>query len=265
MSLFCGMNMFMNNGLNWNFSPFSNYSFNNFSFFNFPSFNFGNFGSFDNFGNFGCFGCFGNFGNFGNFWGAGNFNNNNISIFNNFSMPAFDNCWNNFSYGDTFTRSSSTTKSKSTSGSGSGTGMSVLNKAMSYVGNVNSDAEGVRLFSPAGSPSSRGWCCDFATYCASKALGSKYPKSMITGGPAVLKSKAIENGCWVNGWSSSAKPGDIILLPGKGVSGLHIAIIKSIDGDGKITAVSGNSSNKVKLSHYSTSSVKGFVSIDKLA
>lgn len=253
MNLFCGMNMFMNNGLNCNFTPFCGYSFNNFSFFNMPSFNFGwNVNPF-------------NFGNFGNFWGGSAFNSyNNISIFNNFAMPAFNNCWNSFSYGDTFSRSTSNVKSSNNS-SNSGAGSRVLDKAMSYVGNVNSDAEGVRLFSPAGSDSSRGWCCDFATYCASKALGSKYPKSMITGGPAYLKSQAIENDCWVNGWSSSAKPGDIIIVPGKGASGLHVAIIKSIDGNGKITAVSGNSSNKVRTSQYSTSSVKGFVSIEKLA
>lgn len=262
MNLFCGMNMFMNNGLNSYFTPFSGYSFNNFSFFNMPSFNFGwNVSPF-------------NFGNFGNFWGGSTFNSyNNISIFNNFAMPAFNNCWNSFSYGDTFTRSSSTTKSKSTSGSSSGTGMSVLNKAMSYVGKVNSDAEGNRLFSPKNYKQTAwykqkgrwGWCSDFATYCAAEALGSKYPSSMKTSSPAGLKAAAQHNDCWVNGWNSSAKPGDIILLPGKGDSGLHVAVIKSIDGNGKVTCVSGNCQNAVKISSYNTSSVKGFVSIDKLA
>lgn len=253
MNLFCGMNIFMNNGLNSNFTPFSGYSFNNFSFFNIPSFNFGwNLIPF-------------NFDNFSNLWSASSFNSyNNISIFNDFSTSAFSNCWNNFSYGDTFSRSSSNVKSSNNS-SNSGAGSKVLEKAMSYVGKVNNDADGVRLFSPAGSPSSRGWCADFATYCASQALGSKYPKSMITGGPFVLMDKARENNCWVSGWKSNAKPGDIVIVPGKGVSGKHVAIIKSIDSNGKITCVSGNSSNSVRVSTYNTSSVEGFVSMEKLA
>ena len=44
-----------------------------------------------------------------------------------------------------------------------------------------------------------------------------------------------------------------------------VSVIKSIDGNGKVTCVSGNCQNAVKISSYNTSSVKGFVSIEKLA
>lgn len=174
----------------------------------------------------------------------------------NFTMPSFD----TFSF-----NSKKTTKVTNNDTKVSSDGLGVLRKAESYVGKVNSDAEGVRLFSPKGSPASRGWCCDFATYCASKALGSKYPKAMITGSPGGLMNSAKQYNCFSSGWSKPAKPGDLIITPGKGASGLHVAIVKSVDSDGKITAISGNSSNKVKISRYNSSSVKGVVHIDQLA
>ena len=71
-----------------------------------------------------------------------------------------------------------------------------------------------------------------------------------------------------NSWlASNVKPGDIIYMKGKGVSGKHIAVVESVDSSGNIKAVSGNSGGKVQAVTYNvnTSGIYGFISLDKIA
>lgn len=158
---------------------------------------------------------------------------------------------------------------------------SILNKAQSYVGNVNSSAEGNALFSPKNYKSTGwykkygrwGWCCDFAVYCAKETLGNKYPKDMITSSPDGLANKAKKHNIYLEVPSSNkeswlaknVKPGCVIYMKGKGDSGKHIALVESINGS-KIKAVSGNSGGKVKKVEYdiNTSGIYGFVDFDML-
>ncbi len=159
----------------------------------------------------------------------------------------------------------------------------MINKAKSYIGKVNSSAEGNRLFSPAGYQNTSwykkygrwGWCCDFAVSCAKQALGNKYPRNMITSSPAGLADAADKNGAYLrvpasnkNSWlAQNIKPGDIIYMKGKGDSGKHIAVVESVGADGRIKAVSGNLGGKVKSVNYNinTSGIYGFISLGRLS
>lgn len=166
----------------------------------------------------------------------------------------------------------------------SGTGplkTQVVNKAMSYVGKVNSDYEGNRLFSPKNDDGSVrtnwGWCCDFVTSVTLDVYGDKLPNGFKTSSPPTLKKWADDNDCYndVGGLSesekkawiaSNVKPGDIYIGKGSGPSGYHVAIVKSVNSDGTFTTVDGNSSDKVKVVNRTPSSkVYGFVALDKFA
>ena len=179
---------------------------------------------------------------------------------------------------------SSETSSVSESAPASGSiNTRMVQKAKSYVGIVNSSSEGNRLFSPAGYQNTGwykkygrwGWCCDFAVYCAKATLGSKYPKDMITSSPASLAGKAKKHGAYLevpssdkNSWLvNNIRPGDIIYMKGNGDSGKHIAVVESVDANGNVKAISGNSGGKVKNMKYNinTSGIYGFISLQKLA
>lgn len=145
----------------------------------------------------------------------------------------FNNLFNfNKNYADLFNYSkieSTTDNTTSTSretniSAGKGNGKAVLNLAMSYVGKVNSDAEGNRLFSPAEykKHKSWGWCLDFATYCASHS-NPNFPKSLVMSYPPAFRDKADKMGAYlkfpasdkVNWAVTNIKPGDILLKTGQ--------------------------------------------------
>ncbi len=152
---------------------------------------------------------------------------------------------------------------------------SIVSKAQGYTW-VKSDYEGNRLFSPKNPDGSVktnwGWCCDFAVSIYKQTMGSKFPSVLNTSSPIVLKDKARELGCYHTFPSSSRsawaqeniKPGDILIMAGKGVSKHHVAIVTSVH-DGKIETISGNSGNAVKSRTYdaSSSALYGIVNLDK--
>ena len=151
----------------------------------------------------------------------------------------------------------------------------IVSKAQGYTW-VKSDYEGNRLFSPKNPDGSVktnwGWCCDFAVSIYKQTMGSKFPSVLNTSSPIVLKDKARELGCYHTFPSSSRrawaqeniKPGDILIMAGKGVSKHHVAIVTSVHG-GKIETISGNSGNAVKSRTYdaSSSALYGIVNLDK--
>lgn len=155
----------------------------------------------------------------------------------------------------------------------------LVNTALSWVGKVNNDREGNRLFS---NGRSQAWCADFATYNTKKAFGSKLPSdfgwatrngvkycpSQVWG----LKYWAEDNDCYLDVASSSnkskyiaqnVKPGDIMIEKRGGKS--HTGIVTKVNSDGSFETVEGNTSNKVATRKYSanSSTLSGFVSLDR--
>lgn len=183
----------------------------------------------------------------------------------NFTMPTF-NFTSQSSSGDTFTRTSS---------GSSGTKSAIVSKAQSYTW-VKSDYDGNRLFSPRNRDGSVrtnwGWCCDFAVSVCKEVMGSNFPSSLNTSSPIALKNNANKLGCYHTFPSSSRadwaqqniKPGDILIMSGKGPSKHHVAIVTNVH-DGKIETISGNCSNAVKARTYSATdtSMYGIINLDK--
>ncbi|MBP3820421.1 CHAP domain-containing protein [bacterium] len=97
------------------------------------------------------------------------------------------------------------------------------------------------------------WCADFVSYI-SKEAGIKGPSSSSVEG---IRQWGIKNGKYS---TNTAKVGDAIILKGKGAS--HTGIVEKV-GNGKVTCIAGNTSNKVKRITYSLNDprVSGFVTL----
>ena len=149
----------------------------------------------------------------------------------------------------------------------------LVNFASSYVGRVNNDREGNRIFSGG---ANRAWCADFVTYCVKHALGGKLPSDF--GSPSVsgLRSWGIKHNCYVatpeprteqnmRNFLKGIKPGDIMIQKRNGRS--HTGIVQSVAADGSsYTVVEGNCSNKVKTVTYRATNgyLSGFVRISTM-
>ena len=149
----------------------------------------------------------------------------------------------------------------------------LVNFASSFVGRVNNDREGNRIFSGG---ANRAWCADFVTYCVKHALGGKLPSDF--GSPSVsgLRSWGMKHNCYVatpeprteqnmRNFLKSIRPGDIMIQKRNGRS--HTGIVKSVAADGSCyTVVEGNCSNKVKTVTYRATNgyLSGFVRISTM-
>ena len=182
------------------------------------------------------------------------------------------------SYNFSFTPS---TKSYSSSGSSFGnltlkrsaTGdlqRDLVNNACSWIGKVNNDATGNRLFSPNGR--SQAWCADFVTYNTKQTFGNKLPSSFGSSSVSGLMNWGKNNNCYIDVASTSnkadfiaqnVKPGDLMIEKRGGKS--HTGIVTKVNSDGSFETVEGNTSNKVAKRRYSanSSTLSGFVSLDK--
>lgn len=178
-------------------------------------------------------------------------------VFGLFSQPSF-----NFSFDKTSNEASKSSVNKSKGRLGA----KMLEHAKKYIGKVNSDAEGNRLFSPGGK--AQGWCYDFirSMFIETNADVAKIFKT--TSYPPDAKNEAIKQGAYVkNPKASDLHPGDILVTEGKGPSGLHVGLVDRVE-NGKIYIVAGNSSkNSVSESSYALNSSKvyGVIQTDKLA
>lgn len=153
-----------------------------------------------------------------------------------------------------------------------GLGAAIAAKASSFIGKVNNDAEGNRLFSGG---KNQAWCQDFVSWNLG-AVTDKLPKTMTTtSSPIAFRDKAISLGCYqkvlssdrINWAKNNIHKGDVIVKSGKGQSGLHVAIVLDVKDDGTIVAVSGNSGNAVKRNNYNINKgdIYGVVDIEKAA
>ncbi len=129
---------------------------------------------------------------------------------------------------------------------------------LSFVGNVNSDAEGNRLFSPNGN--TQHWCADFVTYITKASyeqMGEPVPEGFGSSAVRFLRSWAQGNGRFIQtaGTANKAEtiatqisPGDIIIQEENGSS--HTGIVVKVYPDGSFDTVEGNTSDAVKTRHY---------------
>lgn len=151
----------------------------------------------------------------------------------------------------------------------------LINFAKSFVGRVNSDREGNRIFS---NGRSQAWCADFVTYCVKKVFGNKLPADFGSSAVSGIKSWGEKHGCYLkapyeNGKAAMAnflktkvKPGDIMIEKRNGKS--HTGIVTYVDPNGKyFKTVEGNASNSVKERTYNADSktLSGFVSLSQFA
>ena len=151
----------------------------------------------------------------------------------------------------------------------------LVNFAKSFVGRVNSDREGNRLFSGG---RNQAWCADFVTYCARKIFGNKLPSDFGSSAVSNLRAWGDKHGCYLkapyeqgraamaNFLKNRVKPGDIMIEKRNGKS--HTGIVTYVDPNGQyFKTVEGNASNSVKEVTYQADSktLSGFVSLSKFA
>lgn len=209
---------------------------------------------------------------------------NSYKLESNFTLPtpsftpnlntySYSNTQNNqFSYtiGDTFTSKSNSDKNSNLkNNSSTSKQLNLCNNAKFYIGKVNSDSEGNRLFSPNGR--SQAWCADFVTYVTKKTYGNNLPKDFGSSSVYYLRDWGINNNCYKQMPSSNKadfiaqniKPGDIMIEKQNGKS--HTGIVTKVNSDGSFETVEGNASNKVKAKRYEATSdtLSGFISLDK--
>lgn len=182
-----------------------------------------------------------------------NRNNNIFSGSNFYSAPQI---------GDTFSRTSTNVKINSS------IKMNLVERAKSYVGKVNSDSEGNRLFSRG---LNQPWCADFVSYNLKQTYGNRLPSFTHFSSVNGLREWGEKNGCYRKVPSSgkasyiaqNIKPGDIMIEKNGGKS--HTGIVTKVNSDGSFETVEGNCSNKVAVQRYNADSptLSGFISLDK--
>ncbi len=184
----------------------------------------------------------------------------------NFNLNA---SWNNTwptNWGDTFTRTNPEIKRNTTS---SNLQLALADKAKSYVGKVNSDEEGNRLFS---NGRKQAWCADFVSTITKETYGSKLPSSFQHFSAVdEIRNWGENNNCYLSVPSvnkaefiaKKVKVGDIMIEKRGGKS--HTGIVTKVNSDGSFEVVEGNSGNKVATQKYqaNSSTLSGFVSLDR--
>ncbi len=123
------------------------------------------------------------------------------------------------------------------------TGEGIADLALSFLGVINSDAQGNAEFSGG---VDEAWCADFVTgivkrYCDQN--GVDMPSGF--GSPAVsnLQQQAMDAGYFETGSDYQPKPGDVIVW--KNANESHVAFVASINDDGSIQTIEGNWGDKV--------------------
>lgn len=179
----------------------------------------------------------------------------------NFSSPSQPLSNNNFG---SLTSSNQTNYSGRLSG---GFGQNIVSTALKYKGYNESDGS-YKLFT---NGRTEAWCADFVTHVV-KESARKSGKSLNGFGSASvsqLRQWGKDNGCYLQTDNLSnktdtikkqVKPGDVIIFK-NGKS--HTGIVKSVDTNGRITTIEGNTSDMVAERHYAATdrSISGFVQI----
>lgn len=145
-----------------------------------------------------------------------------------------------------------------TSGDGS-LGSGIINAAGKYMG--YNEANGSYLKFTEGR--AEAWCADFVTYVVKEAYaaaGKEVPANFGSPAVATLMGWGQANGRWIDKSNlGNVKPGDIMIQQHGGRS--HTGIVVSVNGDGTVTTIEGNTSNMVAQRVQSLDTITGFVSI----
>ena len=201
--------------------------------------------------------------NYDNVFGAAQMDYSNIWNYSYINTPTFD----TFSWSKTPANIKRSTKKKESTS----LQLDLVRKAKSYVGKVNSDAEGNRLFSPNGTR--QAWCADFVTSVTKDTFGSALPSSFGSSSVSGLRSWAENNDCYLAMPSNNkaefirknVKVGDIMIEKAGGKS--HTGIVTKVNSDGSFETVEGNCSNSVAARTYTADSatLSGFISLEEYA
>lgn len=147
----------------------------------------------------------------------------------------------------------------------SGVGGDPVKLAMAEIG--KNEADGSYLKFSQGREEA--WCADFVSNIWEKANGGKCPwgyngDKNYKAGVIQIKDWAEKEGCYVKQKDGKGiSPGDLVTFGSDG--GDHIGMVKSVDPDGTIHTVEGNTSDKVAERTYPPGSPKvyGFIKMDK--
>ncbi|MDO4975620.1 MAG: CHAP domain-containing protein [Alphaproteobacteria bacterium] len=146
----------------------------------------------------------------------------------------------------------------------------LIGYSSSFIGKVNSDREGNRLFSGG---VNQAWCADFVTHCVKHVYGDKTPSWFGSSRVYRLKEQARLHNAYIqmptSGKASfianNIKPGDIMVqlkAPSGDCSG-HTGVVEKVNSDGSFFCVEGNSSNKVQRVRYKPDNkiLRGFIRV----
>lgn len=111
------------------------------------------------------------------------------------------------------------------------------------------------------------WCADFVTYVVKEAMGEDTPEGFGSPSVATLRAWGENNGRYhdISDWQN-IKPGDVMIQERNGAS--HTGIITSVDPDGTIHTIEGNTSDMVAERTYNPNDpnsrynvISGFISM----
>lgn len=147
----------------------------------------------------------------------------------------------------------------------SGKGGDPVQMAMAEIGKNEADGS-YKKFSQG---REEAWCADFVSYIWEKANGGVCPwgyngDKNYKAGVIQIKDWAEKNGNYVKqNDGKGISPGDLITFGSDG--GDHIGMVKSVDPDGTVHTVEGNTSDKVAERTYKPGDPKvyGFIKMDK--
>ncbi len=150
-----------------------------------------------------------------------------------------------------------------------GFGSNILSSAYKYLG-YNENNGSYKLFT---NGRTEAWCADFVSYVVKEAArksGKSLPSGFGSASVEGLRQWGLNNNCYLHTANSTnkkeliknnVKPGDIVIFKENGRS--HTGVVASIDSNGNIKTVEGNTSDKVGERTYSAnnSTISGFVQL----
>lgn len=151
--------------------------------------------------------------------------------------------------------------------SGGSTGQRIVSIAQNEVGVAeapagSNDSPRIREYrsATAGALNTPGpWCSYFTSWVCRNAGVPIGPNGSGLGYVPSVESWGKQTGRWIDG-SNTPQPGDLTIFErnGDGVAD-HIGIVESVDANGTIHTIEGNSSDRVSRRSYSAGSIHGFV------
>ena len=145
-------------------------------------------------------------------------------------------------------------------GSSAGTGSAVVAAAESQVGQTeqppgSNDGPAIAVYRSAvqGAQPGEPWCAYFASWAAAQAGTPLGDAGQGLGSVAEITDWAQRTGRYLPA-GSTPQPGDLILFGDE-----HVGVVESVNPDGSLTTIEGNSDSAVSRVHRLPSEATGFV------